>query len=230
MTSPTFADDTLRGQSEILKIEQKDGGIRSLHVRHRGFKQSGEKVVEFDRCWERGAEGSWIEEARRRRQAAPRLDPDRPFTTAKVGPLFSDFAAGQRFDHGVGRTISTDESVWISLLHLNSNHHYIDVDYARRAGEASVIVDDTFVLSTVTGIGVKHTTQNAIANLGWKNVVFHTPVVGGDTLFSETEVVDKRLSKSRPGEGIVSVRTTGRNQRSEVVLTFDRAFLFDATA
>ena len=229
MTSPTFADDTLRGQSEVLKIEQRDGDIRSVHVRHRGFKQSGEKVVEFDRHWEGGTGGVWVKEAKRRRQAAPRLDPGRAFATAKDGPLFSDFQPGQRFSHGVGRTISTDESIWISLLHLNTNPHYIDVDYARGVGEKSVVVDDTFVLSTVTGIGVKHTTQNAIANLGWKNVIFHTPVIGGDTLFSETEVVDKRLSKSRPGEGIVSVRTTGRNQRNEVVLTFDRAFLFDAT-
>jgi itaconyl-CoA hydratase len=81
------------------------------------------------------------------------------------------------------------------------------------------------VLSTVTGIGVKHTTQNALANLGWKNVVFHTPVFSGDTLRSETEVIDLRLSKSRPGQPIVSVKTIGKNQQAEMVLSFERAFL-----
>jgi itaconyl-CoA hydratase len=228
MTSPVFADDTLRAESEMLAIRHGEDDEVAMRVRHRGFTQNGEKVIEFDRTWVSPGAGGWAVEAARRRAAAPKLDANRRFSNAVVGPRFHDFEIGHRYDHGISRTISGEESIWISLLHLNSNRHYIDADFARKTGETNVIVDDTLVLSTVTGISVKHSSQNAIANLGWRNVEFHTPVIGGDTISSESEVIGKRLSTSRAGEGIVTVRTTGRNQRNEVVLSFDRAILFDA--
>lgn len=226
MTSPVFADDTVRAQSDILAVEENADG-RTIHVRTRGYKQSGEQVVVFDRSWVNGKRGAWADEIARRVSQAPQLDPDRTFAPACDGPRFADFQPGDRYDHGFGRTMLADENIWVSLLHLNSNPHYIDRDFAERLDPRGIVIDDTLVLSTVTGIGVKHTTQNAIANLGWKNVVFHVPVFSGDTIFSETEILDKRLSKSRAGQGIVRVRTTGRNQRNEVVLNFERAFLFE---
>jgi itaconyl-CoA hydratase len=228
MTSPVFADDTVRAESEILAVEAYPDGAVSLHVRTRGYKQSGEMVVVFDRSWTNAPDGAWSHEACRRTRDAAVLDPARAFTPALDGPRFADFASGHRYDHGFGRTMLADENIWVSLLHLNSNPHYIDRAFASALDPRGIVIDDTFLLSAVTGMGVKHTTQNAVANLGWKNVVYHSPVFAGDTLYSETEVLGKRRSASRPGQGIVSVRTTGRNQHGRVVLTFERAFLFDA--
>ena len=226
MTSPVFADDTVRAQSTIVAVTDHADG-RTIYARTRGYKQSGEQVVEFDRSWVNTKPGAWSDEIAERVARAPLLDPKRTFTPARDGPRFADFQPGDRYDHGFGRTMLADENIWVSLLHLNANPHYIDRHFAERLDPRGIVIDDTLLLSTVTGIGVKHTTQNAVANLGWKNVVFHVPVFAGDTIFSETEVLDKRLSKSRAGQGIVRVRTTGRNQRDEVVLNFERAFLFE---
>lgn len=227
MTSPVFADDTVRAESEILATSELPDGGKTLHARTRGYKQSGEMVVEFDRIWVDAPSGAWAMECRKRSETAPILASSREFTPAVEGPRYSDFEPGHRYDHGFGRTMLADENIWVSLLHLNSNPHYIDRDFASGLDPRGIVIDDTFILSAVTGMGVKHTTQNAIANLGWKNVEFHTPVFAGDTIFSETEILGKRKSASRAGQGIVSVRTTGRNQRGEVILTFERAFLFE---
>lgn len=227
MTFPVFADDTICAESEILSINDDADGHRSVRARTRGYKQSGEMVIEFDRAWVNAPAGAWAAECQKRTERAPKLDTSRVFTPVNEGPRFADFAPGHRYNHGFGRTMLPDENIWVSLLHLNSNPHYIDREFANGLDPRGMVIDDTFVLSTVTGIGVKHTTQNAIANLGWKNVAFHVPVFGGDTIFSETEILGKRRSTSRPDQGIVSVRTTGRNQRNEAVLTFERAFLFE---
>ncbi len=226
MTSPVFAGDTVRAESTILERKSEPDGTGTLvHVLMRGYTQNDAKFIEFDRTYISAPTGAWKKEIARRTAGAPKLDPQRRFVPQINGPYLEDFAVGDIYDHGFGRTMTRDESIWFSLLHHNANRHYVDESFATAEGAPGVLIDDTFVLSTVTGIGVRHTTQIALANLGWKNVQFHTPVFSGDTLFSETEVLNVRASNSRPGQGIVSVRTTGRNQRGEVVVSFDRAFL-----
>jgi acyl dehydratase len=62
-------------------------------------------------------------------------------------------------------------------------------------------------------------------NLGWREVRLPAPVFAGDTLHAETEILSKRESKSRTGQGIVTVRTRGVNQRDEVVIEFERSIM-----
>jgi itaconyl-CoA hydratase len=69
-----------------------------------------------------------------------------------------------------------------------------------------------------------------VANLGWENVRITAPVFAGDTLYAESEVLDVRASRSRPGQGVVRVRTRGFNQRDETVIEFERTVLVYARA
>ena len=77
----------------------------------------------------------------------------------------------------------------------------------------------------VAGMSVSDTSQKAIANLGWTDIKMPHPVFVGDTLYAESEVLEKRVSNSRPTQGIVSVRTLGKNQDGAVVMCYDRSFL-----
>ena len=83
----------------------------------------------------------------------------------------------------------------------------------------------TLTLAIVTGLSVEDVSRNAVANLGWENVVLSAPVFAGDTIYAETEVLEVRESRSRPGQGIVRVHTRGFNQDDVTVLEFERAVL-----
>ena len=87
------------------------------------------------------------------------------------------------------------------------------------------LVNSTFTLALVAGMCVSGTSQKAIANLGWEEIKIPAPVFAGDTLYAETEVLDKRRSKSRPTQGIVRVRHIGKNQDGRVVMDMVRSFL-----
>ncbi|HST89179.1 MAG TPA: MaoC family dehydratase, partial [Ktedonobacterales bacterium] len=87
------------------------------------------------------------------------------------------------------------------------------------------LVDSTFTLALVTGQSVSDISQNVFANLGWDDVRLPHPVFEGDTIYSQSEVLEARESNSRPTVGIVTVRTTGYNQRGETVITFKRTIL-----
>ena len=113
---------------------------------------------------------------------------------------------------------------------MNTNQMHFNQEWAERSefGERPVV--STFTLALVLGLGVRDTSENAAANLGWSDIKLPKPVFVGDTLWAESEVLDARESKSRPSCGIVSIRTRGINQRREVVIEFVRAFMvFAAT-
>jgi acyl dehydratase len=86
-------------------------------------------------------------------------------------------------------------------------------------------VDSTFTLALVTGQSVTDVSQNVFANLGWDEIRLPVPVFEGDTIYSQSEVLEKRESKSRPDVGIVKVKTTGFNQDGEVVIAFNRTIM-----
>ena len=83
----------------------------------------------------------------------------------------------------------------------------------------------TLTLAIVTGLSVPDVSQNAVANLGWDEVQLPAPVFAGDTIYAESEVLEVRPSASRPGQGLVRVRTRGFNQRDETVITYERTVL-----
>jgi acyl dehydratase len=136
-----------------------------------------------------------------------------------------DFQVGDRYVSAIGRTILDADNVWFSALTHNGNQIHFNAEYAATTEFGRPLVNSLFTLALVHGLSVEDTSKHAVANLGWTNVTLPAPVFAGDTLHSETEILAVRDSRSRPGQGIVSVRTSGINQRGETVIEFERSFL-----
>ena len=141
------------------------------------------------------------------------------------GRFLEDFHVGDRYRHPLGRTITESDNTWFSLLTANSNPLHVNADYAARTEFGRPLVVSTLTLAIVTGLSVTDVSLNAVANLGWDDVRLTAPVFAGDTLYAESEVLDVRPSASRPGQGIVRVRTRGLNQHGEEVISFERTVL-----
>jgi len=142
-----------------------------------------------------------------------------------IGRYFEDFKVGAIYEHRPGRTINEADNSWFTLLTMNTHPLHFDAEYAAHSEFGKPLVNSCLTLSMVAGMSVSDTSQKAIANLGWTDIKMPHPVFVGDTLYAESEVLDKRESKSRPTQGIVSVRTTGKNQDGTVVMSYNRSFL-----
>lgn len=141
------------------------------------------------------------------------------------GRFFEDFEVGNVYMHPLGRTVTTTDNMWFSLLTQNTAPIHFDHHYAAQTAFGKPLVDSTFTLALVTGQSVTDVSQNVFANLGWDEVRLPHPVFEGDTIYSQSEVLETRESRSRPTVGIVTVRTTGYNQRGEVVIVFKRTLM-----
>ena len=141
------------------------------------------------------------------------------------GRFFEDFEVGDVYQHPLGRTVTTTDNIWFTLLTQNTAPIHFDQHYAAQTEFGKPLVDSTFTLALVTGQSVIDISQNVFANLGWDEVRLPHPVFEGDTIYSQTEVLEKRESKSRSNIGIVTVKTTGYNQDGKVVITFKRTIM-----
>ena len=141
------------------------------------------------------------------------------------GRYFEDFQVGDVYEHWPGRTVSEADNIWFTNLTMNTHPIHFDANYASKSEFGKYLVNSAFTLALVTGMCVSGTSQKAIANLGWEEIKIPAPVFVGDTLYSETEVLDKRESKSRQTQGIVKVRHIGKNQDKVVVMDMVRSFL-----
>jgi len=139
--------------------------------------------------------------------------------------VFEDFAVGDVYAHPLGRTVLDADNVWFSCLTMNTNPIHFDAEYASRTEFGKPLMNSCFTLALVTGQSVVDLTQNAVANLGWDAVRLPHPVFAGDTIYSRSEVLETRESKSRPAVGIVRVKTTGVNQHGTPVIEFTRTFM-----
>jgi acyl dehydratase len=140
------------------------------------------------------------------------------------GRTLEDFEVGDIYEHPIGRTITQADNIWFTLLTVNSNPIHFDAAYAARTEWGRPLVDSTFTLALVTGLSVTDVSQNAI-NLGWDEVRLPAPVFEGDTIYASSEVLEVRESRSRPGMGIVKLRTTGINQDGVRVIEFVRTIM-----
>jgi acyl dehydratase len=138
---------------------------------------------------------------------------------------YEDFDVGAVFRSHLGRTITETENTWFTCVTMNTNQVHFNAEYAARTEFGRPLVVSTLTLAIVLGLSVRDTSENAAANLGWGDIILAAPVFAGDTLWSESEVLETRASRSRPSCGIVSIRTRGINQRREVVLEFTRTFM-----
>jgi len=141
------------------------------------------------------------------------------------GRHFEDFRVGDVYQHRPGRTISEADNTWFTLLTMNQHPLHFDAAYAAKTEFGRPLVNSCLTLAMVTGMSVSDLSQKAVANLGWDKVRLTAPVFAGDTVYAESEVLDVRESKSRPTEGIVTVRTTGRKADGTVFMTFERSIL-----
>ena len=141
------------------------------------------------------------------------------------GRYFEDFVVGDLYRHRTGRTISEADNTWFTLLSNNPLQLHFNADYASRTEFGRPLVVSTLTLAIVTGLSVEDVSWNAVANLGWDKVRMPAPVFAGDTLYAESEVLSTRESKSRPDNGLVTVRTRGFNQRGETVIEYERTVL-----
>ena len=142
-----------------------------------------------------------------------------------AGRYYEDFEVGATYQHRPGRTLSEADNTWFTLLTMNQHPIHFDAEYAKGTEFGRPLVVSTLTVSILVGMTVADTSFNAVANLGWKDIRLPKPVFAGDTLYAESTVLDKRESKSRPNEGIVTIRTLGRNQHGDVVCEFERTFL-----
>jgi acyl dehydratase len=144
------------------------------------------------------------------------------------GRYFEDFTVGDTYEHRPGKTVLEADNHFFTLLTLNTHPLHFDAEYGRGTEFGHNLVVSTYTLALLIGMSVSDCSQKAIANLGMDEVRFTAPVLAGDTLYAESEVLAKRVSKSRPGQGIVTIRTLGKNQRGETVCSFKRDMLIPA--
>jgi len=143
----------------------------------------------------------------------------------QFGRFYEDFQVGDVYEHRPGRTITETDNTWFTLLTMNTHPMHFDREYAAKSEFGRCIVCSPFTVALMVGMSVTDVSQKAIANLGWTDIKLTHPLYAGDTLTCESEVLDKRESKSRPGAGIVTVKTTGFNQDGKMVCTFSRTML-----
>ena len=156
-------------------------------------------------------------------QTAKRVGENR--TRETFGRYYEDFKIGEIYEHRPGRTISETDNTWFTLLTMNTHPMHFDAEYAKASEFGKCIVCSPLTVALMVGMSVTDVSQKAIANLGWTDIKLTHPLFAGDTLYAESEVMDKRESNSRPGAGIVTVKTIGLNQHGTVVGTFNRTML-----
>jgi itaconyl-CoA hydratase len=140
------------------------------------------------------------------------------------GRFYEDFEVGDVYQHPLGRTITETDNTWFTLLTMNTNQAHFNAQVGQSSEFGRMLVASPLTISIAMGQSVTDTTQNAFANLGLDELKLTAPVFAGDTIWSESIVLDKRESGSRPHAGIVTIRTRTLNQDAVEVLSFKRTF------
>jgi itaconyl-CoA hydratase len=141
------------------------------------------------------------------------------------GRCFEDFEVGHIYEHRPGRTVNETDNTWFTLITMNTHPLHFDHAYAAKTEFGRPLVNSCLTLSIVVGMSVSDVSQKAIGNLGWNDIKLTAPVFCGDTLYAESQVLEKRESASRPTQGIVTVRTIGKKADGTVFMSFERTVL-----
>ncbi len=141
------------------------------------------------------------------------------------GQYFEDFQVGSVYRHRPGRTISEADNTHFSLLTMNTHPMHCDAAYARKSEFGQLLVNSGLTVAIVLGMTVRDISQKAIANLGWKDIKLLAPVFIGDTLYAQTEILDKRESQKRPTQGVVTTLTSAYKDDGTLFMEFERVSL-----
>lgn len=143
------------------------------------------------------------------------------------GKFYEDLEVGQKIRHANGRTVTEMDNVLFSMLTMNTQPLHCNEDFAAKTQFGQRIVNGIFILGLVTGMSVPDLTEGTIlATVGYDKVVSPNPTFHGDTIYAETEVLEKRESKSRPDVGVVRLKHWGKKPDGTVVIEFERTVLF----
>jgi acyl dehydratase len=150
-----------------------------------------------------------------------------PRRVVQRGLWFEEMELSTVYEHRPGRTMTEADNVLFTTLTMNTQPLHLDQAASERLEPFhDRLVNSMLTLSTLVGLSVAQLTQGTIvANLGFSDVSFPAPVRHGDTIYAETVVLDKRASSSRPGQGVVTLVHTAKNQRGEVVVRATRTTL-----
>jgi acyl dehydratase len=141
------------------------------------------------------------------------------------GRYYEDFKEGDIYEHRPGKTVTEYDNHMFTLMTMNTHPMHFDAEFAKASEFKRNLVVSPYTLALLIGMSVTDCSQKAIANLGMDEVKFTAPVFAGDTIYGESEVLAKRESKSRPGQGIVTIVTRGYNQDGTMICTFKRNML-----
>ena len=148
-----------------------------------------------------------------------------------TGRHYDEWQVGDRIEHPIRRTVTETDNLLFSTLTHNPQPLHIDAEAAKASEFGQILVNGTFTFSLMIGLSVAETTLGTlVANLGYDKLVMPKPVFLGDTIRVESEVVELRPSKSRPGSGIVTFEHRALNQRNEVVCSCLRVALLKGKA
>lgn len=148
--------------------------------------------------------------------------PDKKLVSGWQGRYYEEFEVGDIYKHPFGRTVTETDNVWMTNVTMNLNPMHFNEAYAAETEFGERLVDGTFVIALVVGMSVIDISVNATANLGYDKIRHHAPVFHGDTIFAESEVLEKRESSSREHVGIVTTELRAYNQDGELVLSLER--------
>lgn len=232
LTGPLFGGDTLYAESEVTGVRAGDAPDHGVvTVATRGVTAAGREIgkLAYDvAVYVRGAHPDEAgrpalpvaEEERFRMYAA---QPDGALVE-RYGLYFEDARAGDTFVHFPRRTFLRDEAIGHALRSLEVGPQFHDPGWVEAHAGGRYRVMETWVIAAATALTTR-TFGRVVANLGWHDVRLPAPVHAGDTIEAESTIVDKRASKSRPDEGILTVDTRAYNQRRELVLAYRRNLL-----
>ncbi len=143
------------------------------------------------------------------------------------GKYFEDFEVGARYQHPTGRTVTEMDNTLFCALTFNTQPLHVNAHFAAQSQFGQRIVNGLFTLGLVVGLSVADLTEGTIvANLGYEKVNHPNPVFHGDTIYAETEVLEKRESTSKPDRGLVRLKQIGRKPDGTVVVELERTVMF----
>lgn len=144
-----------------------------------------------------------------------------------TGKYFEDLEVGMKIKHTNGRTVTEMDNVLFSALTMNTQPLHVNEDFASKTEFGQRLVNGVFTLGLVVGLTVAELTEGTIvANLGYDKVVHPNPVFHGDTIYAESEIIEKRESKSRKDVGIIKIKCLGRKPDGTIVVEFERTAMF----
>lgn len=228
LTNPLFGGDTFYADSWIQECTPgPDAETGTVKLMLSALQPDGGAVGRFTctmAIFRRGAGPEAMGEAAVEEPRFAAYHPDGEELVEQVGLFFEDCVAGETFVHSPRRSFFLEDSVRHAWRSLELSPQYQDLDWIARHGGGQPVVSETLVISAATALTTR-TFGRVVANLGWYDIALPRPVRVGDTIEAESTILEARESRSRPQEGIVSVRTRARNQHGEEVLSYRRNLL-----